>query len=52
MLKIIFYTVVAHRDPSQSSKKLAEKFGVQEVNFTFDKHKIFLTRGVRVLTNR
>jgi len=31
--------------------KLAEKFGVQEVNFTFDGHKIFRTRGVRVLTN-
>jgi len=31
--------------------KLAEKFGVQEVNFTFDKHKIFRSRGVRVLTS-
>ena len=31
--------------------KVAEKFGVQEVNFTFDGHKIFRTRGVRVLTN-
>ena len=30
--------------------KLAEKFGVEEVNFTFDKHKIFRSRGVRVLT--
>ena len=30
--------------------KIAEKFGVQEVNFTFDGHKIFRTRGVRVLT--
>ena len=29
---------------------IAEKFGVQEVNFTFDGHKIFRTRGVRVLT--
>ena len=29
---------------------LAEKFGIQEVNFTFDGHKIFRTRGVRVLT--
>ncbi len=29
--------------------KAAEKFGVQEVNYTFDKHKIFRTRGVRVL---
>ena len=31
--------------------KLAEKFGVQEVNFTFDKHKLFRSRGVRVLTS-
>ena len=31
--------------------KLAEKFGVQEVNFTFDKHKIFRSRGVRFLTS-
>ena len=30
--------------------KIAEKFGVQEVNFTFDGHKINRTRGVRVLT--
>ena len=30
--------------------KVAEKFSVQEVNFTFDGHKIFRTRGVRVLT--
>ena len=30
--------------------KVAEKFGAQEVNFTFDGHKIFRTRGVRVLT--
>ena len=30
--------------------KVAQKFGVQEVNFTFDGHKIFRTRGVRVLT--
>ena len=30
--------------------KIAEKFCVQEVNFTFDGHKIFRTRGVRVLT--
>ena len=31
--------------------KLAEKFGIEEVNFTFEKHKIFRTRGVRVLTS-
>ena len=31
--------------------KMAEKFGVQEVNFTFDGHKIFRSRGVRVLTS-
>ena len=31
--------------------KVAEKFGVQEVNFTFNGHKIFRSRGVRVLTN-
>ena len=30
--------------------KMAENFGVQEVNFTFDGNKIFRTRGVRVLT--
>ena len=30
--------------------KIAEEFGVQEVNFTFDGHKIFRSRGVRVLT--
>ena len=30
--------------------KVAEKFNVQEVNFTFDGQKIFRTRGIRVLT--
>ena len=30
--------------------KYAEKIGAQEVNFTFDGHKIFRSRGVRVLT--
>lgn len=30
--------------------KQAEKAGVQEVNFTFEGHKIFRSRGVRVLT--
>ncbi|MBG0777551.1 MAG: hypothetical protein H0S85_14090 [Desulfovibrionaceae bacterium] len=31
--------------------RLAEKYGVQEVNFTFDGHKIERTRGLRVLTD-
>ena len=30
--------------------KQAEKVGVQEVNFTFEGHKIDRSRGVRVLT--
>ncbi len=29
----------------------AEKYGIQEVNFTFEGHKIERTRGVRVLTS-
>ena len=29
----------------------AEKFGVQEVNFTFEGHRIERTRGIRVLTS-
>ena len=29
----------------------AERYGVQEVNFTFEGHRIDRTRGIRVLTN-
>ena len=47
----MFYTVELLKDLSQNSEKLAEKLGVQEVNFTFNGHIIYRTRGVRVLTS-
>jgi hypothetical protein len=31
---------------------MAEKYGIQEVTFTFEEHKVDRTRGLRVLTPR
>ena len=46
---------VLHSGAAQGSEsefgKLAEKFGVQEVNYTFNGHIIYRTRGLRVLTS-
>ncbi len=46
----ILYSGGAQGSESEFGKH-AEKFGVEEVNFTFNDHKIFRSRGVRVLTS-
>ena len=45
----VLYSGAAQGSESEFGK-LAEKLGVQEVNFTFNGHIIYRTRGVRVLT--
>ena len=46
----VLYSGAAQGSESEFGK-LAEKLGVQEVNFTFNGHIIYRTRGVRVLTS-
>ncbi|WP_022666296.1 hypothetical protein [Desulfospira joergensenii] len=40
-----------HRGAEEEFGKLAEKFGVKEVNFSFEGHKIHRDSGVWILTN-
>ena len=46
----VLYSGAAQGSESEFGK-LAEKFGVQEVNYTFNGHIIYRTRGLRVLTS-
>ena len=46
----VLYSGAAQGSESEFGK-FAEKLGVQEVNYTFNGHIIYRTRGIRVLTS-